>query len=456
MNEIRENIQGLFDYCGDVKKNSNNLRSAQYSLDYSPNNIKTVVISAEGILIRLHKSYTGRLPKGVTRLGSKVLYIMYNPLRLYKQDENGSIDFGVSFFKMLVRPLVCASIEEIIILQGVTDNNYRQFVDYINSYEVLKEDLLLGFKKTGNTQSDIAERFGRLYRISTVNLNFISFLNGYRQNKELFEKSNFLCDCMSNYIIISDIYNEEWWNGIKVQTSTYALDIELKTYFESIKNKYDKVSKDAKIQASKEQLYKKEIEGLDFAIKRYVSLCSIPMKMRAIVANGESSGVVSNLSYPILQYDKLVDCPGFPKGIRESFIDNELKLSAKDAIKHNRDVTSSISKIVTLTSKAFIETLYKVHEESPVTFRIIMKKLKEHFYNGKIAIIVPTESRHMIEEMKSDMNGLNIDCDGKFMARSIVNAVWLYNLCFIENNANTSKYNDVTTWSNMVVKKEDK
>lgn len=455
MNELRKQIFGIFDYCGDIQKNGDNIRSAQYSSGYSPNNIRAVVISAEGILIRLHKPYKGSLFKGISRIGGKVLYMYFNPLKLYKQDENGKIDFGVSFYKMLVRPLVCASIEEIVILQGVSNNSFYPCVDLMNTYDLRKEDLLLGYKRTSDQNVDIAERFCRLNKITTVNMSFVSFIANYRKNIKAVENAIFLSDLLKNYIVNSESFNDDWWAGIKLQPSTYALDEELKTYFEGINAKYEKLTKDEKVRDAKEKFYKKDVEGLDFAIKKYVSLCTLPMKLRAIISNGESNGLIDNLSYPMLQFDKVVDYPGFPKGVRPMFIDKESKMSVKEAIKHNKSVTSSISSIVTLTSKAFIENLYYLYKNSPITLSVVSSKIKESIRGTDVSIIVPSDCEQMLKEMESNLNGLKFGCDGKRMTQSIVNAVWLFSLCFIDNNSNTSKFNNIATWQDMIAKKGD-
>lgn len=454
MNEVRESIQGIFDYCGDIKRNGNSNNYAQYSANFSPNNIRTVVISAEGVLVRLHKPYTGALPKGVFRISNKVMYIGIIPYKLYKVVD-GNTDFGTPTFRMLAKP-VYACIEEIIILKGVANEAYYQFVGIMESYDLNRSDLLKDYSKSGDQHADIAKRFGRLHKIASVNLNFVSFVNSYKQHRDTIEQSHFLCDSLKNYILDEETFNEEWWNSIAVQTSTYPMDSDLKVYFEGIKAKYEKDAKDAKVQAFKDEKYKKDAEGLDYAIERYVSLCSVPMKMRAIVMNGEANGVVDGLSYPSLQYDKVVDYPGFPKGIRDSFIDKDTKLSPKEAIQHNKEVVGSTSKLVTLTSTALFENLYKLHQISPVTLAVIADKIKEKVSNNQISIIVPNECKSMLEEMKPELGNLEFVSDGKKMAQSVVNAVWLFSICFIDNNTNTSKYNEHETWSNMVARKGDK
>ena len=155
MNEIRENIQGLIDYRGDIRNNADSLRSARYSKDYSPNNIKTVVISTEGILVRLHRPYTGNLNKGCMRLSNTIMYYQFTPLKLYKPDANGQPDLGKGILEMLVKPLVCASVEEIVFLNGVANDVSVQFVDLMMSHDFDVSKLLLGYKKTVNTHEEL-------------------------------------------------------------------------------------------------------------------------------------------------------------------------------------------------------------------------------------------------------------------------------------------------------------
>lgn len=449
MNDIRENIQSLIDYCGDCKRNGGNIRSATYSKEYSPNNIKTLVISVEGVLVRLHRPFTGALPKGCIRLSSQVYYYMFTPFRLYKEDERGKMDLSISIFKMLVRPLVCASIEEIVILQGVSNEQYYRYVNIMESFEANYNDLLIGYGgRCGDLSKDLANRFVRLYKIERCSLNFVQFIDMYRRY-EAMQSSYFFDNALESCTISHEVYNEEWYNGIKLLPQTYFLDNNLKGYFDGIKSKYAKEAKKSKV----EDMYKKDMVGLDKAIEKYTALCLVPIKMRGIVQSGKSNGVVDGLTYPSVPYNKLLEYPGFPKGIKDIFVDSETKCSTKDAIKHNKEAVTQASKLVTLASKALIEGLNSIYADYPVTFRTIVDKIKELVSDNTVRIIVPPDCKRYLAEMEEGLSGLKFECDAKRLSQSIVTATWLYCVCFIEMDASTSKYKDMSTWSAMVSKK---
>lgn len=453
MNEIRENIQGLIDYCGDIRNNSDSLRSATYSKDYSPNNIKTVVISTEGVLVRLHRPYIGSLNKGCLRLSNRVIYYQFTPLRLFKPDSNGQPELGKSILEMLVKPLVCASVEEIVFLTGVANEVSIQFVDLMRSHDFNIEKLTLGYKKSGNIHDDIKNRFGRLREIAQVNLNFFSLINTYRVNREVIEKSNFLLDSMRSLVITSEKYNEDWYNGINLQLGTYFMDSELKNYFDGIRIKYTKEDKLEKIKEAESKKYSKDIQELDYPIRRYTSLCTLPLKLRAIVGKGEASGVVDNLSYPTLQYNKLYTYEGFPRGIDKVFINQENNIPLKDAIQKNKEAVGSLASIVDLTSTAFINTLYFCYKHSPITCYALFDKIKELLDTNIIPIIVPSRYKPQVSEMKNVMGNLSFTDDGKISPNSIIYACWLYCICFVDRNSNTSKFMEKSTWQDMVAKK---
>lgn len=452
MNEIRENIQGLIDYRGDIRNNADSLRSARYSKDYSPNNIKTVVISTEGILVRLHRPYTGSLNKGCMRLSNTIMYYQFTPLKLYKPDANGQPDLGKSILEMLVKPLVCASIEEIIFLNGVANDVSVQFVDLMMSHDFDVSKLLLGYKKTANTYEDLKARFARLHEIAQVNLNFYSLINTYRVNREMIEKSNFLLDAMRSRVVASEKFNEDWYNGINLQPSTYYLDNELKGYFEGIKTKYAKEDKLEKIKDAEAKKFAKNIQELDYPIRRYTSLCTLPLKLRAICNKGEYSGVVDNLTYQPLQYNKVYSYDGLSKDIDKLFISQE-DLPLKDAIQKNKEAVSSLVPIVELTSSMFIEALYSCYKSSLVTCCMLFDKMKELLGTNTIPIIVPTKYKTQVMEMQPAMSGLSFTDDGKITPNSIIYACWLYCICFIDRNQNTNKYMERSTWQDMVAKK---
>lgn len=452
MNEIRENIQGLIDYRGDIRNNADSLRSARYSKDYSPNNIKTVVISTEGILVRLHRPYTGSLNKGCMRLSNTIMYYQFTPLKLYKPDANGQPDLGKSILEMLVKPLVCASIEEIVFLNGVANDVSVQFVDLMMSHDFDVSKLLLGYKKTANTHEDLKARFARLHEIAQVNLNFYSLINTYRVNREMIEKSNFLLDAMRSRVVTSEKFNEDWYNGINLQPSTYYLDNELKGYFEGIKTKYAKEDKLEKIKDAEAKKFAKDIQELDYPIRRYTSLCTLPLKLRAICNKGEYSGVVDNLTYQPLQYNKVYSYDGLSKDIDKLFISQE-DLPLKDAIQKNKEAVSSLVPIVELTSSMFIEALYSCYKSSLVTCCMLFDKMKELLGTDTIPVIVPTKYKAQVIEMQPAMNGLSFTDDGKITPNSIIYACWLYCICFIDRNQNTNKYMERSTWQDMVAKK---
>lgn len=455
MNEIRENIKGLIDYRGDIRNNNDSIRSASYSKDYSPNNIKTVVISAEGILVRLHRPYTGKLNKGCMRLSNTVLYYQFSPVYLYKAGTNGQPDLGKSILETLVKPLVCASIEELVFLNGVANDVSAQYVELMRSHDFNIDKLTLGYNKSGNLHEDIKTRFGRLREIAHVNLNFFSLINTYRVNRETIEKSNFLLDSMRSLISYSEKYNEDWYNGINLQTSTYSMDTELMTYFKGIKTKLDKDEKLNKIKDVEAKKFEKDIKELDYPIRRYTSLCTLPLKLRAIVSKGEISGVVDNLSYPALQFNKLYTYDGFPKGVDKLFINEDSNITLKDAILKNKEAVNSLVPIIELTSSSFIEALYSCYKTSPVTCAVLFDKIKELMNSTIIPVIVPSKYKAQVVEMQKVMNNVSFTDDSKISPNSVIYACWLYCICFIDNNINTSKFMDKNTWYNMVARKGD-
>jgi hypothetical protein len=385
-----------------------------------------------------------------------MFYVIFNPFALYKFDKQGNPELSISFYRMLARP-VCASIEEIFICTGVTSSNLENFSNYLYSFETNKEDLLVDYgKKSGDLDASIKDRFPRLTKICKLQTNFPTFITYYKKQYEEIDKSYFLADTSIKSIVYDmETYNTDtWYNGDKTLPSTYALDNDLKKRFSKIKEIYGKQDKAEKVKEATEAKYKKDMEGLDFAIERYTSLCSIPMLMRVIVQKGNSNGLISNLEYPATPYEKVVDYSQFPKGIKDVFIDKEAKLSTGEAIKRNKEVTDSanLHKLVTLTSTALIESLYKVYKESPITLAVIADKLDSIINNHLVNIIVPPSCRGMLDEMKPCLGSLNFDCDTKRVAQSIVNATWLFNICFIDNNSDTSKYNAPSTWNNMLAK----
>lgn len=165
MGAVRQKIEKLFDYCGDNARNAGREVARAYSATFSPNNIRAVVISPNGVLVRYHLPVNGR-SHAIAQFNERELYAeecepKYKPI-----------------LRMLAHPLVCASVEEIIVLSsslsGVVHQSYMNEIELrsmIQSYGGASSDL----------KSSISGRFGRLRYYAVLNINFNTFV-GYYSN----------------------------------------------------------------------------------------------------------------------------------------------------------------------------------------------------------------------------------------------------------------------------------
>lgn len=227
----------LVDYCGDVAKTKAG-GEAIYNPDFSPNNIKRLIISPDAVAVFYHIQ---------TRHCAKFKVKMINPMML--QTIQYMADY-TPLTAVLYADRICASVEEVIILSNSNDDRVSLTTRELDFSSMLKT------YKSGSTDivDSIRNRYKRLYSYTVLNSSFQEFWNWY-QGVSKDDKSGYLLS-QQNFFdgAQKQIFHEtDWYTGYGTSASFYDLDKEgsrLNQYFKNTIVEIDKVNKKAKVDES--------------------------------------------------------------------------------------------------------------------------------------------------------------------------------------------------------------
>ena len=239
MGAVNESVFKLLDYRGDIAENK------EYAKDFSPNNIKRVVISADGVLVQLHKKVSNY---GYSIGNVCYNYVSFKPDTLRREQIEPKYKPILSLF---ASKNIFSAVEEIILLSnpvnaGSGDINYENNVSY----------MVAGYNGQGDLQDKVKGRFRRLRYYTVMNTDWANFMlmlqrtRGQCLNVDYLSDSQLFAPIVSNKI---ELNTEETARTAITVNSTYAFDSQLRAYFEGIKDGYLENKKKEKIDAFKKE-----------------------------------------------------------------------------------------------------------------------------------------------------------------------------------------------------------
>lgn len=405
---VRDKIASLIDYRGDIARNSQSNDSPnQYHSDYSPNNIKTVIISPDGVAVKYHCSVKGLPSFNMLR---------FQALALNKDEA----DLKYKPILNLLAERVCSSVEEIIIL---TDSVVSAF----DTGLYLKESDISGMLRgkalsSNNLTEEIKNRYGRLRYFTT--LHGVVFENLIRL-KDI-RSSSFISDLdiLNPYIRSKVVLNEEdeWWKHWGNQ-SVYRFDKEvLSPHFTKIKEKNESLLKASKIEAVRNERVSTEIKELNQLVSVYNKLFEAVCKFNNTVRVCGSNGLIADNNTLNITFKPLISYSGMPK-INSHLIDSK-DMPTEEAIKYNKEIVKNAkSMVVDNLSEFLISALHSIKDE--VSIAILMR-------GTETTVIVPASCETMMLEIK-EKSGVSFD--GTNTTVSIINTMWLYCMFFLDRGS---------------------
>ena len=215
-----DKIISLIDYRGDIKRKKTSEYFQGYSPDFSPNNIKRLVISPEGAIVQLHIAIQGV---------KTVNYVILQP-NIY--NIISTMEDYIPMLNCLSEDRICASIEEVIIIPSSTSGAVQ-----LNYVEQNVSGLIKNFRDNG--EKDVLElisnRYKRLRDFCIVSSNFKTVLDYINKNRD-----SFVCDAEELEVeSVTFIHKDDWYNNYGSSASFYLLDAKdgkLNKHFQQIRD----------------------------------------------------------------------------------------------------------------------------------------------------------------------------------------------------------------------------
>lgn len=288
MGKVRQKIDSLIDYCGDIARNSGGAGPRVYSEGYSPNNIRRVVISPNGVLVVYHKANqsTG---------GRSYNFVEFPERELYMEEQEQSYK---PILRLLAVPLVCSCLEEIVVLSNSLTGNVHP--NYLS--EIQLETMVASFKGAGSDlQTKISNRYKRLRYYTVMNVNFKEFMNYFGaavRSKEAGRYSFFSeMPGFQSRSQITELAGSDYWRYYGVQTSTYALDSVLEGHFSAIRQRREKEDKSKAVDAMREKRLGSKIQVVNALISEYALFNRLWSQYYNIVRHEGTNGVLADLGF---------------------------------------------------------------------------------------------------------------------------------------------------------------
>lgn len=426
-------------YCSNARSNS--LNDAGYHPDFSPDNIKRLVISPDGALIYYHVQ---------TEHNNSMTQILFDTNSVIRSQ---STEDYVPALQALVKPLVCASIQEIIfVIRSSKVSELR-----LNDKDIDLTILQKNYKGNGDA---LKSRFKRLARIGLFNGTLEDFMSIDREIKQSGKAVHLYLKYpkLENNSQVK-VVNEEWYKQIigGMTADKYDMnkkDGRLNVYSYKIRDSilkiqenkdFEKYKKEHKENITKEQKdnFNKEFEEYKYTLRCIVRLYN-NLKLHHNVLILDNSKCITNPStyFNITLYNtELYNDKDNKLGI--NLVEKEKEQSLDNIVKLNIEILKR-GKLVAYTKflDMFFDQLLECKVEEKIYYTAILKTFDR-------TIVVPPSLNVKEKQLE---NKFNIVFDGKRYVDSLANLCSLYTLCFIDSRENDAYYDMIKkdTWTKML------
>ena len=420
------------DYCGDMQRNMTSSDENKYSADFSPNNIRLLVISPEGCLVSKHKS-----------LGSsgKVIKKRYGvqDYQLYVMEQNNNPKGYQPLVGVLSHYRQCSNIEEIILLTQSSNQSVS-----LDGRELDVTNLVSGYHEH---ESDIAKRvssrYKRLAKFSVFDMTFDVFLGFYQQYCRT--------GVSQNYNLISDLIPDNFKNSLSVDinkepfasSSSYRLESTyypdssgtLKNYFEDIIAKWTEMNKKEKIRkfVDKDKKENPKEKGILEGYMKIVNCCGLMNKLISQYPNYFCRGTLGGLpKVDLFESDSV-------KELKE---DSKFKIACTVVEDGSSDENVAILKkgyytLAGVLTDFFLDGLLQLNNPILVKYLIGKDKLRT-IYNSKSC------ASKLAEVQKK--YGVALKLSDNFTPSLVANLCYDISIVFLQDVTNTKNARSLEYW----------
>ena len=396
---IYNQVFPLIDYCGDIRAMEKNGSSGGYSPEFSPNNIRRLIISPDAVLCHYHMTL-GKLKSlaDVVHLAPQVL------ARCETMPDYKPI-VGV-----LATSRICASVEEVIFLTRSNDGSVC-----LADNELDFDSLVKSFKRQGSLEDTVKGRYKRLHDFTIVNMSYNEFMTRLRQEGNVF---TFICDLAfmqsagANVKIVHD--EEEWYKSWGSSAQAYKPDgigKDLHTYFSNIVQKYEDRKKSNDLQKFKDE----RVKGLEADFEKAYSLYKRASKCYIQITKASSlmgTNVLFNHPLEKLKPPALYEC-GVLKGRNVGQLVQAN--SEKEALTENTKILKAfVVDIHDCLMMFLLKNLTELCQTRPVTANVVVRTMEP-------TLKVPALCRDYAAQIKA-VTG--VDFNGQSLKTSLINVSW--------------------------------
>lgn len=402
-------VADLVDYCGDIKKSGGNKSSIAYSKDYSPNNIRRLIIGGDGVCIYFHKPINGK----------------YFKIRAFSDSDQCNINkcLYLPDYKPMIWALserICSSVEEIIICtQSKSGINF--------SRELNLDGLLRNYNsRNGDVKESVMRRYTRLAYFTIIDC----MIN------DLVVTCNKL-DCNNPHTLISELptisnrissaikFKDDWYKYYSIRPQYYSFDTKLADYFSEVIASIEKESKKNEVEKIKNERLKGVKDSFDKEFKNFNGVFTCIHTLHTILNQEGTNYISSDIS------SLSVDINKKPSDIKEEFD----KITSNDkCTEYIKYVKSSSSKLYFSLVNWLLDNMLKVKQNYPITLGVFLDEVDRCIY-------VP-------DLCKSKLDALGVDFTGSNMLDSTANICAYACTLFVTDvgQHSMSKYYKKDTW----------
>lgn len=402
-------VNPLIDYKGDVAKNNNSDSIKSYSEDYSPNNIRRLILSGDGVEVHFHVEVEKSLYKRR----------VFSDIDKVKMRQSMCVEKYKPMLWVLAER-VCSSIEEVIIC---TQNN--------GGMDLSRELDFSGLLKRTNGVSDvkgaIMQRYSRLAYFTIVNCDIETLIRNPEVQScfspyKLISETNFVKSCGKVTPFSLD------WYMVYGHHSAYSLDKEgsrLNNHFKTVKAEFEKNKRNKAIKDSKEARLREVYKKFDKPFRNYRGIYTCVRNLSLIL---QKEGFNYLCEYLDLLNIKL---PYSPDKLKEDFY----KLSDRDDCeKFITNMSISSTSMYSALADWFFKGILKLKLKYKFTCNIFLDSMERR-------IVVPPNCKDTVEKI-----GFNFT--GKDMSSSVANICAYSCLLFVTDvgEHDMSKYYEKSYW----------
>lgn len=404
-------VSSIIDYKGDIARNSRRSDGQiVYSPDFSPNNIRRMILSGDGVYIGFHVPVNGKSEK----------------VRAFSSLDRMSIAKAIELedYKPMIWALaerVCSSIEEVIIC---TENSSGiNLSKELNFEGLVKNSAIKGY----NIKESVSLRYKRLAYFTIANTDIRTLLKNQeirscRDPLKLMSDTSFLRSCSNITKFKTDWYN---YYG---STSAYTMDnagSSLNNHFRDIKTKVEASKRNDAIAGIKEERLKGVSEKFEKALSNYRGIYTCKRNLNVILRSQGTNYISRGI--PMMEFDRLTT----PDEYRANFDTIKSRDHKEEFIK---SVTLSATRQYTSLADWFFSSLLHIAKDNPITTNVLLSGMERR-------IKVPPSCESLVSELGYEFSGVS-------MSDSTSNICAYACSAFISEvgDYNMNKYYNKDTW----------